>query len=140
MHQDKKKEELEEIKEFERMQQEEGIEQEAEIEEVKEVSIEEKEEEKVPIENEIERAKRRRKEIVFELALFCILGILLGITIKTEAIKRITIGFNDYQLGVEKERYDIAGMKKNLEQKALEQQQIQQQQQAPQQQTPGQQQ
>lgn len=128
MHQDKKREELEEIKEFERMQQEELLGQEAEIKEVEETENFEKEKsEEVPVENEIERSKRKRKEIIFEFALFCILGILLGITIKTEAIKRITIGFNDYQIETETKRYDIASMKKNLEQKALEAQQATQQ-------------
>ncbi|EKE19590.1 MAG: hypothetical protein ACD_8C00134G0002 [uncultured bacterium] len=128
MHQDKKREELEEIKEFERMQQEELLGQEAEIEDVEETENFEKEKsEEVPIENEIERSKRKRKEMIFEFALFCILGILLGITIKTEAIKRITIGFNDYQIKTETKRYDIASMKKNLEQKALEAEQATQQ-------------
>lgn len=131
MHQDKKREELEEIKEFEATQQEQALKQETENENVvdQENLEEEKKREKsqeVPVENEIERAKRKRKEMIFEFALFCILGILLGITIKTEAVKRITIGFNDYQIETEKQRYDISVMKKNLEQQALEAQSAQQ--------------
>ena len=72
-------------------------------------------------ENEIQRAKKKRREIIFEFALFFVLGVLLGVTIKTEAVKKITIGFNDYQIE-NKERYDIASIKSDLERKAIEQQ------------------
>lgn len=73
-------------------------------------------------ENEIQRAKKKRREIIFEFALFFVLGVLLGVTIKTEAVKRITIGFNDYQIESGKNRYDIASIKSELERKAIEQQ------------------
>lgn len=73
-------------------------------------------------ENEIQRAKKKRREIIFEFALFFVLGFLLGVTIKTEAVKKITIGFNDYQIESGKERYDIASIKSELEREAVEQQ------------------
>lgn len=126
MHQDKKREELEQKKEFEQLQQEELFEQ---------VELENSGEEKIVIEietekkdgfeefeSEIERAKKKKREVVFEFALFLVLGILIGVTIKTEAVKKITIGFNDYQIESNKERYDIASIKAGLEQKAIEQQ------------------
>ena len=92
--------------------------------------------EQAPIENEIERTSKRRNEFIFEMSLFLVLGVLVGITIKTEAIKKITIGFNDYQLTKPAQSYDIAGIKKNLDdtnarqqtaQQSMQQSQLQQQ-------------
>ncbi|HAR99862.1 MAG: hypothetical protein US57_C0006G0051 [Candidatus Moranbacteria bacterium GW2011_GWC2_37_73] len=128
MHQDKKREELEQKKEFERLQQEELFELEQE-EDLSEVETEEDQQNKnleqtqesQPIENEMERAKKRRREVIFEMALFFILGVLLGVTIKTEAVKKITIGFNDYQITKSSQKYDIAELKKALDEQAAEQ-------------------
>ncbi len=78
--------------------------------------------------NPEELAKKRKREAYFELTLFFILGILLGITFKTEAVKRITMGFNDYQIIAPKEKYNIEYLKENLQQEmARQQEQIQQQ-------------
>ncbi len=117
MHQDKKRAELEEIKEFAK---------EAEFEMEIEKEDEEKTEEIKITEGEIETGevleKKKRREAIFELALFLILGILLGITIKTEAVKKITIGFNDYQINTKVQRYDVSAMKKELDDQMAEQQ------------------
>jgi hypothetical protein len=79
-------------------------------------------------------AKKKKREMIFELALFFVLGVLLGITIKTEAIKRVTIGFNDYQIASPAQKYDIENIKKDIEAKAATaQQQAMQQQEASQQ-------
>lgn len=59
----------------------------------------------------------------FELTLFFILGFLLGFTLKTEAAKKITIGFNDYKVLRAKQGYDLDKLKSDLEKKAAEQQQ-----------------
>jgi len=67
-------------------------------------------------------AKKKKREMLFELALFFILGFLIGITIKTEAVKKITIGFNDYLLPAKVERYDVDAMKNNLLQQAAAEQ------------------
>lgn len=84
-------------------------------------------------ESEIDRAKKRKREVIFEMALFLVLGILLGVTIKTEAVKKITIGFNDYQIEQGKVRYDIAKIESELKAQAQEQQAAQvQPQEAPQ--------
>lgn len=66
--------------------------------------------------------KKKRREVFFEMALFFVLGILLGITIKTEAVKRVTIGFSDYKIFSPSQRYNVQDLKKNLEQQAAEQQ------------------
>jgi len=129
MEQDKKKAELEQ----ERMlAQEKKLEQEEES--VMEIELEQEEEFK-SIENEIESSevleKKKRREVIFEMALFFVLGILLGVTIKTEAVKRITIGFNDYQINQQAERYDVSDLKKKLDEQIAKQQAQQELQQAP---------
>lgn len=70
--------------------------------------------------------KKKKREVIFELALFLILGVLLGITIKTEAVKRITIGFNDYKIVDGQNGYNLEEIEKVLEQKATTAQDIQQ--------------
>lgn len=51
----------------------------------------------------------------FEIALLFILGILLGIAVKTEAYERITIGFQDYTLTQQDlKAYDINALQKDL--------------------------
>ena len=55
-----------------------------------------------------------------ELALFLILGFLLGVVIKTEAAKRITIGFNDSAIPSSKQAYDFAKTEKELVEQAVE--------------------
>ena len=124
MHQDKKTAELEEIKELKK-----------ELNFETEVAAEEEtEQEKFEtIEEEIETGevleKRKRKEAIFEMALFLVLGILIGMTIKTEAIKRITIGFNDYQIATQSQHYDVSAMKKKLDDQMTAQQKAASQQQ-----------
>jgi hypothetical protein len=46
--------------------------------------------------------------------LIFILGILIGIAVKTEAIKKITMGYNDYKIKVETNHYSINQLEKNL--------------------------
>ena len=50
----------------------------------------------------------------FELALFLILGFLLGVVIKTEAAKRITIGFNDSLIPSVKQSYDFGKIEEEI--------------------------
>jgi hypothetical protein len=73
--------------------------------------------------NEEKLAKKAKREIIFEMVLFLVLGILLGITIKTEATKRITIGFNDYKIANGKNDYNIEDIKNNLQKQAQTEQQ-----------------
>jgi hypothetical protein len=68
-----------------------------------------------------EKKKRGRKtDLYIELVLFFILGILIGITLKTEANKRITIGYNDYQMGIKKSDYNINSLQVDLAKKSAE--------------------
>jgi len=63
------------------------------------------------VENDEEREKnRKRVDFLIEMALLLILGILIGIAVKTEANKRITIGFNDYKMKIPQNIYNINKM------------------------------
>lgn len=65
-----------------------------------------------------------------ELALFLILGFLLGAMLKTEASKKITMGFNDYLVTAVENEIDINQIQQNMaeEQKIKQQEQEAQQQ------------
>lgn len=67
-----------------------------------------------------ENGKRVKRDYYIELALFLILGILLGVAIKTEAVKRVTIGYNDYKMKIMHQDYDIEKMQKDMVTKQLE--------------------
>lgn len=63
-----------------------------------------------------EEAKAKKANV--ELALFLILGFLLGVVIKTEAGKRITIGFEDYKIAALQRGYDLNVVVKNATERA----------------------
>lgn len=69
---------------------------------------------------EISNKKKRRKDLYVELFLFFVLGTLIGITVKTEAAKRITMGYNDYQMEIGKQDYNINKIQTDLTQKSIE--------------------
>lgn len=56
----------------------------------------------------------KKADFFIEIALVFILGILIGIAVKTEAAKRITIGFNDYQVKKASQNYDINKLGRDL--------------------------
>jgi hypothetical protein len=55
-----------------------------------------------------------------EMILLFVLAFLIGIAVKTEAVKKITIGFDDYKLPVSSQNYDINTLQKDLIEKATE--------------------
>lgn len=57
---------------------------------------------------------KNRRERYIELALIFVLGFLLGIAIKNEAVKKITIGFEDYKLNQTTQKYNINQLQENL--------------------------
>lgn len=63
------------------------------------------EEEYVPTPEEIARKKKR--DAMIEMVLIFVLGILIGVAVKTEAMKRITIGYDDYKMKTEAQDYNI---------------------------------
>lgn len=70
-------------------------------------------------ENPEEAKKRSRKT---ELALFLVLGFLIGIVVKTEASKRIVIGFEDFKVKTLSQDYKLSKIQKELAEKAKEEQ------------------
>jgi len=74
--------------------------------------------EEIPVENT--KKKRKQRDLYIELALFFILGILIGITLKTEAIKRVTMGYNDYQMDIKNQDYNINQLQADLANKSSE--------------------
>jgi hypothetical protein len=75
-------------------------------------------------EAEIETKDPKKKmDFRFELALFLILGFLLGVVIKSEAVKRVTIGFNDGAIASIRQGYDFEKAKADLAKASKDQEQ-----------------
>jgi hypothetical protein len=67
-----------------------------------------------PIVEHIPEDAKGKTDFFIEIALIFVLGILIGIAVKTEAVKRITMGYNDYQIKIEEGRYSISQLEKDL--------------------------
>lgn len=93
-----------------------------EEEKVQEAQTSEVKKEEVEVEEEKQEKSEKRKKMDFyvELFLFLVLGILVGIAVKGEALKRVTIGYNDYQMKIHKQDYDINKLEADLAKKAEE--------------------
>lgn len=50
------------------------------------------------------------------LAMIFLLGFLIGIAVKTEALKKITIGYNDYLMKIKSQSYNINDIQTKLQQ------------------------
>jgi hypothetical protein len=68
--------------------------------------------------NETQPSSDKKMSIKVEFILILILGFLLGVAIKTEAAKRITIGFSDYKVENLKQDYDIEKIQNELIEKS----------------------
>ena len=84
---------------------------------IKEAEVENVKKEKISFEEKKEKSKR---DFYIGMVLFAVLGLLLGMAIKTEALKKISIGHNDYQMKIMKTDYDINKMGKDLAEKQKE--------------------
>jgi hypothetical protein len=69
-------------------------------------------------EEEEKRKRRKRIDLAIEWALIFILGILVGIAVKTEAKKTITVGFNDHKMKIFSQDFNINQLQKELADKA----------------------
>lgn len=58
--------------------------------------------------------KNQRKDYYVEIILMLILGILIGVAVKTEAGKRITIGSDDYKMKFSANAYNLNELEKEL--------------------------
>lgn len=59
--------------------------------------------------------KKNKSEFRSRLMLVFVLGFLIGIAIKTEALKKITIGYDDYLMKIKSQSYDINGIQTKLQ-------------------------
>lgn len=75
--------------------------------------------------DEVLEINKKKKDFKIELALFLVLGFLLGITFKTEATKRITMGYEDYMITPMEDSYDISAIKNKVTEKIKESQDAQ---------------
>lgn len=55
---------------------------------------------------------KSKADFYIEIALIFILGVLIGIAVKTEAAKKITVGYNDYQIKIG--NYNINQLQEDL--------------------------
>lgn len=60
-------------------------------------------------------ARKSKSEFRSRLILTFVLGFLIGIALKTEALKKITIGYNDYLMKIKTQSYDINGIQTKLQ-------------------------
>lgn len=83
-------------------------------------------EDNIDIDEEVKPGKlaKIRKFITGEIILLFVFGFLFGVVVKTEAAKRITIGFNDYKAVESKQEFDFIQIQKDLEAQAAAQQNI----------------
>ncbi|MDP1833680.1 MAG: hypothetical protein U0944_02980 [Candidatus Moranbacteria bacterium] len=74
----------------------------------------------------MEMERHKKMDAYIEFGLILILGILIGIAVKTEANKRLVIGFDDYRMKLAKQDFNINKLqfemaKKNAEEPAADQ-------------------
>lgn len=70
-------------------------------------------------------AKKTKAESRSRLALVFILGFLIGIAVKAEALKKISIGYNDYLIESKLQSYDINKIQSELQKERELEEQIQ---------------
>jgi len=66
--------------------------------------------------------EKKHDNLYIEKALILILGILIGIAVKTEALNKITIGFDDYLMMSYEQDYDLNKMEDEQIKKMMEEQ------------------
>jgi len=89
--------------------EEEKIIKDAEVETKKDVEV-----------SEEEKIKKMKMDKYVEFLLIFVLGVLIGVAVKTEAAKRITMGFDDYLMKMHKQEYNINGLQDALAEEATE--------------------
>ncbi|PJA89096.1 MAG: hypothetical protein CO138_02240 [Candidatus Moranbacteria bacterium CG_4_9_14_3_um_filter_33_15] len=77
--------------------------------------------------------QKKRRDFLIELFLFFILGVLVGVAFKTEANKKIAIGFNDYKMKIQNQDYNIGKLQKDLITKQIQEEEESQKNSTPQQ-------
>lgn len=70
--------------------------------------------------SEVDKEETTKKNYRTEIILIFVIGLLVGVMAKAEAIKRISIGFNDYKAETRTHGYDIEAIEKSLFEEAEE--------------------
>jgi|GEM_PF-1872804 len=72
--------------------------------------------------------KKAKSELRSRWVLTFVLGLLIGIALKTEALKRVTIGYDDYLMKIKSQNYNINELQAKLQKQTQEATQLQEQQ------------
>jgi hypothetical protein len=64
--------------------------------------------------SQVNQEENTKKNYRTEIILIFVIGLLVGIMIKAEAVKRISIGFSDYKTITNTQEYDIEAIEKSL--------------------------
>lgn len=75
-------------------------------------------EKELEFEGEEEKKSSARKIVNLELIFFLILGFLLGVVVKTEAAKRVTVGYDDYQINSLQQAYNFTELQDKINNKS----------------------
>lgn len=67
-----------------------------------------------------EQSQSKKMDKYVEFVLLFILGVLVGVAIKTEAVKKITIGFDDYQMKSASQDFDINNLQVEVVKKSVQ--------------------
>ncbi len=71
-----------------------------------------------PSEPTVVKMRKKRNDFYIELALFFILGTLIGVAVKNVAVKKVTIGFDDYKMKIYQQDYDLNALQAKVAQQA----------------------
>lgn len=69
------------------------------------------------VENQLDE-KENKKNYNTEMILILVIGLLLGIMLKAEALKNLSIGFNDYKIKGGQQAYDTVAIEKKMKEDA----------------------
>ncbi len=64
--------------------------------------------------SQIDKEENAKKNYRTEIILIFVIGLLIGVMAKAEAIKKLSIGFNDYKVEARAQGYDIEAIEKSL--------------------------
>lgn len=64
--------------------------------------------------SQVDQKENAKKNYRTEIILIFVIGLLVGVMLKAEAVKKISIGFNDYKVETRSQGYDIEAIEKSL--------------------------
>jgi len=64
--------------------------------------------------SQVDQEKNIKKSYRTEIFFIFVIGLLIGIMVKAESVKKISIGFNDYKVVAKTQEYNIEAIEKSL--------------------------